>query len=94
MSRLKYKNTCTAQGRNGTSKAVALDIVPSTRINENNEVFEVIILTPENSQGDLTNCWIDIDIKIVPELIKQLQYFYDNSSETSGIPRQSKHKSK
>lgn len=78
MSRIKYNNTCASQGRNGISKTVGLDIYPTTRVNEHNKSFSVLILQPENSQGTLSNGWIEIDLSVVPQLIKDLQYFYDN----------------
>lgn len=82
MSRIKYNNTCTSQGRNGLSKTVGLDIYLVSRINEDNKPFQVLILQPENSQGTLTNAWVEVDLSVVPQLIKDLQYFYDNSSKT------------
>lgn len=88
MSRLKYNNTCTAQGRNGISKVVGLDVYSTSRIDENNKPFGMIILQPENSQGYLTNCWIEIDLSVVPQLIKDLQYFYDfynNATKTQEL---------
>lgn len=78
MSRIKYNNTCTSQGRNGLSKTVGLDIYPVSRINEDNKSFQVLILQPENSQGTLTNAWVEVDLSVVPQLIKNLQYFYDS----------------
>lgn len=82
MSRIKYNNICTSQGRNGISKTVGLDIYPVSRINQDNKPFQVLILQPENSQGTLTNAWIEVDLSIVPQLIKDLQYFYNNPPKT------------
>ena len=82
MSRIKYNNVCISQGRNRVSKTVGLDIYPTTRINEYNKSFNILILQPENSQGTLTNGWIEVDLSVVPQLIKDLQYFYDNPTKT------------
>lgn len=70
---------CASQGRNGTSKTVGLDIYPTTRLSEDNKSFNILILQPENSQGTLSNGWIEVDLSVVPQLIKDLKYFYDNS---------------
>lgn len=64
-------------GRNGISQCKGLDIYPTTRIDKDNQSFPVIIITPINSKGDLTNCWTEIDMTVIPTLIKDLQHFYD-----------------
>lgn len=77
MSQIKFKKQCTAMGRNGTSKQIGLDIYPGSRIDTLNNPFDMIVLTPVNSYGQLTNGWLEIPVENVPELIEQLQYFYD-----------------
>lgn len=64
-------------GRNGTSKQIGLDIYSGSRIDEQNNPFDMVVLTPVNSYGQLTNGWLEIPTENVPELIEQLQYFYD-----------------
>lgn len=77
MSQIKFKKQCVAMGRNGTSKQIGLDIYPDSRIDEQNNPFDMIVLTPVNSYGQLTNGWLEIPVENVPELIEQLQYFYN-----------------
>ena len=77
MSQINFKNKCVAMGRNGTSYQVGLDILPSSRVNEHNQQFEILVLTPINTQC-LTNGWVEVEVEAIPELINHLQFFYDN----------------
>ena len=84
MSQIKFKNKTTALGVNGTSICVGLDLFPSSRIDENNKRFSVLEICPINSKGDVTRCWIEVSTEAIPELIKQLQSFYDETDKSSG----------
>ena len=75
MSQIKFKQTLTAMGRNGISKCVGIDIFPTKRLNENNESVDIIVLTPINSTGQLTNGWIELEMDLVEELIGHLNFF-------------------
>lgn len=81
MSQIQFKNRTTALGRNGTSICIGLDVYPSSRINVNNVQFRVVELAPINSYGYTTRCYIEIDMEAIPELIKHLQYFYDETNK-------------
>lgn len=94
MSQVTFKNQCIAVGRNGISKQIGIYIYPEQRLNVDNESFELIELVPVNSYGDLTNCMIQIDMDSIPEVIKQLQYFYDNFRKTTKVQGQSISESK
>jgi len=85
MSQINFKNQCIAIGRNGISKQTGIDIYPGQRLNANNESFELIQLVPVNSYGQLTNAMVQIDMDSVPELIKQLQFFYDQSTRNTRL---------
>lgn len=79
MSQIKYNKQVTSCGRNGIVKQVALDVYPTTRIDDDNEIVPVIVLNPVNSYGQLTSgSWIEIPMEHVEELIKQLEYFKDD----------------
>lgn len=94
MKQIKFKNKCTAQGRNGVSICTGITIYPTHRIDENNVVFNVIDLSPINSRNEMTNCWIELEMDKVPDIIKGLQYFYDEYTKTKRIQRSSGNKSK
>lgn len=87
MSTIKYSKVCTAVGRNGISKCVGINVLPSRRIDEDNVPFDIVTLTPLNSQGTLTHGWIEVEMNKVPDLIKELQFYYDyaNSTKTTSL---------
>lgn len=84
MSQIKFKNKTTALGRNGTSICTGLVFYSYQRIDENNKQFNVLELSPLNSKGDTTRCLIEIDMEAIPELINQLQFFYDTANKSTG----------
>ncbi len=86
MSQIKFKNKTTALGRNGISFCVGLDLFSYSRINKDNRAYQVVELSPINSQGNVTKCYIEIDMEAVPELIKQLQSLYDKSKTNPRVP--------
>lgn len=79
MSQLNYKKKCVAMGRNGTSKQIGLDIFPSARIDKDNKPFDVFILSPINSYGQVTNGWIEIPYENIDELIEHLIFLRDDN---------------
>ncbi len=82
MSKIKFKRTCTAMGRNGTSHCVGVELFYSSRIDENNCSFNVVSISPINSQGTITNCWIEIPYDNLGQIIKDLQEHYDQPTKT------------
>lgn len=89
MSQIKFKKGTYAMGRNGISQCKGLDTYPTTRLDKNNQSFPVLIITPINSKGDLTNCWTEIDMTVMPALIKDLQHYYDEYTKTKRVQRSS-----
>lgn len=93
MSQIKFKKQCTAVGRNGLSNCVGVDIFPTSRLDEQNIPFDIISIQPINSKGFITNCWIELEMDKIPDIIKDLQYFYDHHTKTKGIQRPSSNQS-
>lgn len=89
MSQIKFKKQCTAVGRNGLSNCVGVDIFPTSRLDEQNIPFDIISIQPINSKGFITNCWIELEMDEIPEIIKHLQYFYDNFRKNTKLQGQS-----
>lgn len=84
MKRMLFNNKITiSQTRNGFVNTIGIEVdTASNRINNKNLVYSCIRLLPITSRKMTGNCWIEIPIDIIPQLIKDLQYFYDNSSKT------------
>lgn len=87
--KIQYKETCSVLGRHGFSKQKGLDVSVDARINEQNERFLVTHFAPINSQGTITQCWMQIPVEDLPELIKVLQEIHikhskDDSNSSRG----------
>ncbi len=82
---MEFKNKCTALGRNGRSYCVGLSLYLYSRINSDNQPFSVVEISPINTYGDVTRCYIEVEAEAIPELIKQLQFFYDQSTRNTRL---------
>lgn len=80
MSQIKFKKRTTAQGRNGTTICTGVNLVLYPRLDESNVSFPTVSINPVNSYGDTTNCWIEIPLENVNELIKHLISLRDDHS--------------
>ena len=83
MSQIKFKKQVVACGRNGTAKQIGLDIYPSSRIDENNNSFPILVLNAINSYGDLLHGWCEIPTESIDELIEHLTFFRDDQPTTT-----------
>lgn len=78
MSQIKFKKQVVACGRNGTAKQIGLDLYPTTRIDESNNPFPIVVLNAVNSYGDLLHGWIEVPIESIDEIIEHLIFFRDD----------------
>jgi hypothetical protein len=71
MPEIKYTSQVTALGRNGHSKQVGLNLIRYHYTNPS--LSSVVQLSPINTKGGVTQCYLEVPMNDIPELIKQLE---------------------
>lgn len=81
MKQFKFKGRVTrSRGRNGTILTTGLSIFNAySRLDENNKSYETIRIYPITSYGKEANCFLEIPVPELDELIKLLQDVQNNS---------------
>lgn len=96
MSQIKFNSKITISlGRNGylNTKGLYVDY-DGKRLDNNNIPYKVVSIFPITSRDEPGRGWTQFPIEIIPDLIKELQELYDNSTTTPAVQRQSGNKSK
>jgi len=81
--RWKNKAITKALGRNGTMMCKGINLLPYNKLREDvrfphsNKFLEI---SPINSKGNVGRCYIQIPKEMIPEIIVQLQNYYNSVS--------------
>lgn len=74
MKQILFKDKVTRSlGRNGTMATLGLALMDFSRLQEDNTTFDVVSIWPINSRKVEGQCWIELPLENVPELIYKLQ---------------------
>lgn len=81
MKQSKFKDKITvSHGRNGYLNTIGIQTyVTYDRLDTNNQSYKTIRMYPITSRDVAGNCWIEIPIDHIPELIEQLQTYVQSN---------------
>ena len=81
MKQFKFKDkTTVSHGRNGYLNTIGIQTYISyDRLDANNQTYKSIRVFPITSRDVAGNCWLEIPIDHIPDLIEQLQTYVQSN---------------
>jgi hypothetical protein len=81
--KIEFKKHTISKGKNGYGITTGVHLLDITRLDENNEVFGTVSITPSTTKVELFNGWVEIPVESIPELIHELNKIYDRRKDAA-----------